>query len=190
MMRYIRVCRALDDGEILAVIEQGVPFETGGHIEFDGRESEMIDLGACEDFACAESRGRFIFSRLETHPLADTHEDAPKVRFKPDATDAPEVMFCPARVSDIVAHIMARPQNALPAEVCADLKHRFAERQDVPMIALRAVGFSMDEIKNHPRATTRARAAQTATQQQSKNAARAARIARRLAKSKPSKTEP
>ena len=190
MMRYIRVCRVLDNGEILAVIEQGVPFETGGEIRFEERESEMIDLGACEDFECAESRGRFIFSRLETHPLADTHEDAPKVRFKADAIDAPEVMFCPSRVEDIVAHISARPVNALPEKVCADLKHRFGDRQDVPMIALRAVGFSLAEIKKHPRTTTRARAAQTAALQESKNAARAARIARRLAKSKPSKTEP
>lgn len=195
MMRFIRVCRDMDTGDVLAVIEQGVPFETGGHIEIEGRACEMLDLGACEEFDSvgANNRAAFIRERLEKHPLADTHEDAPKVRVKPDAEDAPTIHFTPCGIADINAHCEARGRDALPPAAAAALREMLAHREDVPLKTLAALGFSFDELKRHPRVLAKRQAldmARIAAQQAAaaaeaeatEAAKRQARIERRLNK--------
>lgn len=152
-MRFVRVCRALETGEVLAVIEQGVPFETGGNIEFDGVASETIDLGLCEDFDAADAvtKAAYIRERLEKHPLADQHPDAPKVRFSPHAVDAPTLHFCPTNVTRIIEHVEQRGAAGLPSESRNALRQVFAGREDIPLKVLRAVGFTIEELKRHPR---------------------------------------
>ena len=190
-MRFVRVCRSKNTGEVLAVVEQGVPFETGGQIEIDGHDCEMIDLGMCEEFE-AGNRAAYIRERLEAHPLADAHEDAPKVRIKPDAADMPAVHYTPCGIADIMAHCEARGRDGLPEESKAVLRQMLAHREDVPLKTLHALGFSFDELKKHPRMLAKRQqidqqrmAAQEAAAEAEREAARLARIERRLNKGTP-----
>lgn len=193
-MRYVRATRCRQTGEVLAVIEQGVPFETGGIVEIEGRDCEMIDLGACEEFEAVGNicRGSYIFDRIEAHPLADTHEDAPKVRIKPDAIDAPALHFCPTSTVAILAHIDKRGPAGLPDVVKPALREAFKTREDVSLAQLRALGFTFDELKKHPRAHAnrqRIEAEKMALAESNAKAAKQARIERRLAASKTTKAE-
>lgn len=194
-MRFIRVCRDSETGAVLAVIEQGVPFDTGGQVEIEGHACEMLDLGACEEFAFggAPTRAAFIRERLEKHPLADTHVDAPKVRVKPEALDAPTIYWTPCSYLAIAEHLANRGRDSLPTLVCEALREHYTNTPYATARALRAIGYSFDQIKALPRfAEARAAAAQSAMNRQleaerqaaeaEREAVRQARINRRLNK--------
>ena len=90
---------------------------------------ECADLGLVDDFDPIGLDGKpcshagHIYQRIEKHPLADTHPDAPKVHFKPEHKDVPRVHFCPCDTKGIEAHLKANGHDRLPTTVHAWLAH-------------------------------------------------------------------
>lgn len=133
----------------------------------------------------------YALARLEKHPLADTHPDAPRLRFKPDATDLPEVHWMPCALPELAAHCAERGRDGLPEASKAALREMLVHREDVPLTTLAAIGFSFDELKRHPRVLAKRqaidmarmaaeRAAQQASAEAAEAAKRQARIDRKL----------
>jgi len=189
-MRYARGYFDADTHDVVAVMEQDIPFRKAG-IEMPGRTLVVIDLGGIPDHILAGD----LHDIIERHPLADSHEDAPQWRFKPDA-EAPQVIFTPCGESDIVAHLSTHGLDRLPADALQTARAIFASRDNATLAQLRAVGLSFAEIKAlpryaaarsavHQRAIDEQQAAQRAAHEAAEAAKLQARIDRKLNKGKP-----
>lgn len=127
-MRFVRVYIEKATGKPLSVIEQEHPIGAA-EVEHVGTVTECIDLGLVNDFDPVALDGTpcnhasHIRQRIEKHPLADTHPDAPKVRFAPEHKDVPRIHFCPCDTKGIEAHIKANGHDRLSSTAHAWLAH-------------------------------------------------------------------
>lgn len=167
-MRYVRVY-LLPDGTPWMVQEQGAPFSIEGMAELDGVPLTCVDLGAVDS---PDGRGlaRALCESIEKHPHADDHEDAPRVRVREDA-DVPAIHWTPTTYKGIADHLAARGEDALPTPVCEHLKQCLAHTEHATVRALRALGYSFDQIRAMPRMVqARARLAQNMLIEQQRQA--------------------
>lgn len=132
-MRFVRIFAAPASGEPVHVLVSETPVlqkfiglrpppatdSSGMTGQLELTKIEGIDLGLVDEFdpvaldGSACSHASHIFQRIEKHPLADTHPDAPKVRFKPEHKDVPRVHFCPCDKAGIEAHLKANGHDRL-----------------------------------------------------------------------------
>jgi hypothetical protein len=195
MMRklFVRVLTDTATGRVKGFEALQVPFDSVSLGAPEGGEFAVTDLGVCESAKDNTALASWLWANVEPHPLAFVHDDAPKVRVKPDAADAPTIHFAPCAVADIVAHCESRGRDGLPDAAKAALREMLAHREDVPLKTLAAIGFSFEELKQHPRVLAKRQAldmARIAAQQAAaaaeaeaaEAAKRQARIERRLNK--------
>lgn len=102
-----------------------------------------IDGGEC-------SFADHISQRLEMHPHASDHPDAPLVRFMPG--HEPDVYhYCPTGMDAIKAHLAERGEHGLHPEVMAALKAQLCHRDDIDAKTCRHMGMSYAEIRALPK---------------------------------------
>ena len=86
-----------------------------------------------------------IADRLEMHPHASDHPDAPLVRFipghKPDAHH-----YCPTGLDAIKTHLAERGKDGLHPQVMALLKSQLCHRDDIDAATCRNMGMSYAEV--------------------------------------------
>jgi hypothetical protein len=91
-----------------------------------------------------------ISQRLEMHPHASDHPDAPLVRFMPG--HEPGVYhYCPTGMVAIKAHLAERGEHGLHPVVMAALKAQLCNRDDVDLDTFRNMGLSFEEIRALPK---------------------------------------
>lgn len=91
-----------------------------------------------------------ISQRLEMHPHASDHPDAPLVRFMPG--HEPDVHhYCPTGMDAIKAHLAERGEHGLHPEVMAALKAQLLHRDDIDAKTCRHMGLSYTEIRALPK---------------------------------------
>lgn len=96
------------------------------------------------------SMAAHIAQRLEMHPHASDHPDAPLVRFMPG--HEPDVYhYCPTGMDAIKAHLAERGEHGLHPDVMAALKAQLCHRDDIDAKTFRAMGMSFAEIRALPK---------------------------------------
>jgi hypothetical protein len=185
-MKFLIAQVGEDSGEIEVVFARSQPQSWTA--------PNLVSIGVVDEATLPQGVAACAFAqkRLEKHPLADTHPDAPRLRWKPDATDLPNVTWMPCSLPELAAHCEARGRDGLPEESKAALREALKHREDVPLKTLHALGFSFDELKKHPRLLAKRQqldqqrmAAQETAAEAEREAARLARIDRRLNKGTP-----
>lgn len=149
---YLRIVICAETFEVLGFEGQTRPFDVPASTTIDGKNLLRCDFGLVDGV----DLGVFplwLKQNIERHPLADTHEDAPKIRIKPDAQNVPKIFFTPTTYEEIAAHLTARGKDALPESVCAHLRECFAHTEHATAKSLRALGYEFAEIKRLPRFT-------------------------------------
>jgi hypothetical protein len=185
-MKFLYAQISMETGEIEVMFAHPEPLKWWA--------DNMVSIGVIDETTLPEGVRpcAYAIERLEKHPLADTHPDAPRLRWKPDATDLPNVTWMPCSLPELAAHCEARGRDGLPEESKAALREALKHREDVPLKTLHALGFSFDDLKKHPRLLAKKQqldqqrmAAQEAAAEAKREAARLARIERRLSKGTP-----
>lgn len=124
----------------------------------DGEKIPLVetDLGMVEISAPTTLAGEpcsfadHISQRLEMHPHASDHPDAPLVRFIPG--HEPDVHhYCPTGMDAIKAHLAERGEHGLHPEVMAALKAQWLHRDDIDAKTCRHMGMSFVEIRALPK---------------------------------------
>ena len=117
-MRFVRVFIDRATGEPVEVHESELPI--GAWLRDQDGEFPFYDLGLMADFNAKTVDGakcspaQAIRERIEKHPHADSHPDAPKLRFKADSR-LPKAVFCPCGVEDIKSHLRANGHERMPS---------------------------------------------------------------------------
>lgn len=123
-MRFVRALLDPITGEPRGIIESEIPIAGDTAINDAAGNTVTLptfDLGLFYDFDALDLDGKpvsaavAIHARIEKHPAADTHADAPKVRIRPDVTDLPASVFCPTTEADLANHLRANGLTRLPA---------------------------------------------------------------------------
>lgn len=191
-MRFVRAFLAIDTGLPVCVVESETPLPTGG-LKYGDSFLPHVDIGLAEVTEWKTPEGKpcspaaHFFQRVEKHPHADSHPDAPKVRIRPDCEgDCPPVWFCPAGEAELLAHLDARGRDGLPAVVREHVRKIFAQRDDIALQALYNLGMSTAQLRQLPRiqraqhrALMAAQATQVAARESDKAIAKAAKWAAR-----------
>ncbi|MFN8696300.1 MAG: hypothetical protein ACK5XE_08295 [Burkholderiales bacterium] len=182
-MKFLYAQISMETGEIEVMFAHPEPLKWWA--------DNMVSIGAIDETTLPEGTRpcAYAIARLEKHPLADSHPDAPRLRWKPDAADLPDVAWMPCSLPELAAHCEARGRDGLPDASKAVLRQMLAHREDVSLKTLHALGYTFDELKQHPRLLAKRQAIdaariaeQTAAAEAEREAARQARIDRRLGK--------
>jgi hypothetical protein len=186
-MRFLYAQLDPQSGEILGV---------GAHPEpLKWTAPDIVSIGAVDETTLPDGVApcAYAIARLEKHPAADTHPDAPRIRWCRDVADIPEVHWMPCSLPDLHEHCEARGKDGLPDQSKLILRQVLSHRADIPAKTFAALGYTAAEIKALPRfAEARAAAAKSAMNRQleaerqaaeaEREAVRQARINRRLNK--------
>jgi hypothetical protein len=146
-MRFVRAYFDVETGECAGIQEQVTPFVAAA-LEIPGRTLRCVDVGLVPDDWTAAR----LHDVIEQHSLASTHEDAPQWKLKADVDEVPKVTFSPCAEADIVSRVIEQGADRLPEQTKTVLREVFKDRDDVSLTVLRGMGFTFQELKNHPRA--------------------------------------
>lgn len=156
-MKFLRAYLG-SDGQPIAVIETDRPIIDACLRDAAGVPYPFVDLGVAEPAAWTSVAGepapasQHFFERIEKHPAADSHTDAPKVRIKPaHVAECPTVHFCPAGQKEIEDHLATRPRDGLPTAAQALLRGIWRHREDISLKTLQGLGMTAEELKKLPR---------------------------------------
>lgn len=123
-MRFVRILMSSARAEPMAAMVQDTPFDRAC-VTFDV-PCETFDLGIVDETKWVSidgtpcSAAQYFVQRVEKHPLADTHPDAPKIRIKPEfAGDVNCAPGAPCTVAGIKQRLRERGPSGLPANVRA-----------------------------------------------------------------------
>lgn len=117
-MRFVRVFLNAA-GEPAHVTEHEGPIITRPLV--DGAPLPFVDFGLVHDFDPTDLDGqpcspaRALFVRMEKHPHADSHPDAPKVRLKPAHAGYVWQVFAPCCLATLEAHVRSQGADRLPS---------------------------------------------------------------------------
>lgn len=128
--------------------------------KYDGNGKEIalveIDVGHVEIKTFTTLNGdlcspaEHVAQRLEMHPHASDHPDAPLVRFMPG--HEPEVHhYCPTGLNAIKSHLAERGEHGLHPQVMALLKSQLCHRDDIDATTCRNMGMGYAEIAALPK---------------------------------------
>lgn len=117
-----------------------------------------------------------VSQRLEMHPHAADHPDAPLIRFKPG--HEPDVHhWCPTGLDAVKAHLRERGAEGLHGDVINVLREQCLHREDFGPSDLRNLGLSLAQIKAVPRVAAKIAALKVKMNEPLEEAAEAARAA-------------
>lgn len=121
-MKFFRAAFRPDTGELVGVVEQATPFESAGRMLVDGRDLEMVDLGAAETaeghawtdlVGATVNPARHVHARLEQRGVRKGHD------VTAEHCGVAVLHDCPCTHEGLQKHVRAKGRGAIPEPVKA-----------------------------------------------------------------------